>query len=149
VEVIAVDPRKKVLTLAEEFKAFALKGSVVDLAVGLIIGAAFTQIVRSLVDHLVMPVVNIFVPSEHASYTEWAVTINHSRIPFGLFLGDVVNFLIVALALFFLVRKFLAWVLTLHRHEAAKEETPPLTRDQELLTEIRDLLKEARPPLAG
>jgi large conductance mechanosensitive channel len=141
-ERIAVDARKKVLTLAEEFQAFALKGNVVDLAVGVIIGAAFTKIVDSLVSNVLMPLVNCVMPTGQLSYTDWAIEINGSLIPFGKFLGDVVNFFLVALVLFFLIRKFLAWVLSLHHHEAAKAETPPLTRDQELLTEIRDLLKK-------
>jgi large conductance mechanosensitive channel len=142
-----MDPRQKVLTLAEEFKAFALKGNVVDLAVGVIIGAAFTKIVDSLVANVLMPLLNSALPTGHASYTDWAFEINHTPIPFGKFVADVVNFLVVALALFFLVRKFLSWVLSLHHHEATKPETPALTRDQELLTEIRDLLKKE--PMAG
>ncbi len=147
-----MDPKQKVLTLAEEFKAFALKGNVVDMAIALIIGAAFTQIVNSLVKNILMPVINIFAPTEHNSYTKWHYEINGSDITFGVFIGDVVSFLFVSLALFLFVRKFLAWVLTLHQHQAAAEETPPLTKDQLLLTEIRDLLKQqapAAPPPAG
>ena len=137
-----MDPRKKVLTLAEEFKAFALKGNVVDLAVGVIIGAAFTKIVDSLVANVLMPLLNSVLPTDSASYTLWAFELRAGTpIPYGKFLGDVANFLLVALALFFLVRKFLTWVVNLHRHEAAKAAPPPLTRDQELLTEIRDLLR--------
>jgi large conductance mechanosensitive channel len=144
-----VDPRKKVLSLAEEFKAFALKGSVVDLAVGVIIGAAFTKIVDSLVTNVLMPLLNSALPTGQASYTAWTLTINGSEVHYGKLIGDVVNFILVALALFFIVRKFLAWVLTLHRTEAAKEETPPLTKDQQLLTDIRDLLKQQPPGTAA
>ena len=135
-----LDARKKVLSLAEEFKAFALKGNVVDLAVGVVIGAAFGKIVDSLVKNVIMPLVNTVLPTE-SSYTKWYFEIGNTRIFYGLFIGDVVNFFIVALALFLFIRKFLGWVMSLRRGEAAKEETPPLTRDQELLTEIRDLLK--------
>jgi large conductance mechanosensitive channel len=134
-----------VLSLAQEFREFALKGNVVNLAVGLVIGAAFTQIVKSVVDNLLMPVINIFVPNNDESYTKLSWAIGGSEITYGKFLGDLVNFLIVALALFLFVRKFLGWVLTLRHREADKEETPPLSRDQELLTEIRDLLKHAPP----
>jgi large conductance mechanosensitive channel len=95
-----------------------------------------------------MPAINIVVPAD-TGYTDWNITINGSKILYGKFIGDVVSFLVVALALFIMIRKFLGWVLSLHRHEAAKEETPPLSRDQELLAEIRDLLKQSRPPLAG
>ena len=136
--------------MIEEFKKFAMRGNVVDLAIGVIIGAAFTKIVDSLVGNILMPLLNAALPTGHTSYTTWAIEIGGSRIPYGAFLGDVVNFLLVSLALFFLIRKFLAWVLSLHRHEATKTELPPLTKDQELLSEIRDLLRksagEAPPP---
>jgi large conductance mechanosensitive channel len=132
-------------SLAEEFKAFALKGNVVDLAVGVIIGAAFSKIVTSLVENVLMPSINTVLPTGQDSYKNWVVEVRDGTpIPIGLFLGDVVNFLLVSLVLFLLIRKFLAWVLSLHRHEAEKKETPPLTRDQELLTDIRDLLKANR-----
>ena len=139
-----MDPRQKVLSLAEEFKAFALKGNVVDLAVGIIIGGAFTQIVTSLVTNVLMPLLNAAVPGGQTSYTQWAFTLNGADVPYGKFVGDVVNFLLVSLVLFLLIRKFLGWVLSLRRHEASQPETPPLSREQELLTEIRDLLKQAR-----
>ena len=144
-----MDPRQRALTLAEEFKAFALKGNVVDLAVGVIIGAAFTKIVDSMVANVLMPAINSVLPTGHASYTDWAIVIRATPIPFGKFIGEVVNFVLISLVLFFLIRKFLGWVLSLHRHEAAKAETPPLTRDQELLTEIRDLLRNVTPAPAA
>jgi large conductance mechanosensitive channel len=137
-----MDPRDRVRTLAEEFRAFALKGNVVDLAVGVIIGAAFTRIVDSLVANVLMPLLNSVLPTAQESYTEWAFTLNGSRVPFGKFLGDVINFLLIAVALFLLIRKFLGWVMSLHQSGAVAEETPSLTRDQELLTEIRDLLRK-------
>ena len=144
-----MDPKQKVLTLAEEFKAFALKGNVVDMAIALIIGAAFTQIVNSLVKNILMPLITVIAPTEHPN---WHIPVGRENILVGAFVGDVVNFLFVSLALFLFIRKFLTWVLTLHRHEAATEEMPPLSKDQQLLTEIRDLLKQqaqgATPPSA-
>jgi large conductance mechanosensitive channel len=137
-----MDPRKKVLGLAEEFKAFALKGNVVDLAVGVIVGAAFTKIVDSLVSNVLMPLLNSALPTGQASYTEWAFRIGDTPIPYGKFIGDVANFLLVALALFLLIRKFLGWALSLRAAAPTEAELPPLTRDQELLAEIRDLLKK-------
>jgi large conductance mechanosensitive channel len=134
------EPTKKALSFAEEFKGFAFKGNVVDLAVGVIIGAAFGKIIDSLVKNLIMPLVSLVVPGEEA-YTAWALEIEGKKIPFGLFLGDVVNFLIVALVLFVFTVKFLGWLRKLHKEEAAA--LPPLTKDQELLTEIRDLLKKS------
>jgi large conductance mechanosensitive channel len=125
----------KARTLAEEFRNFAFKGNVIDLAVGVIIGAAFGKIVSSLVENIVMPVLGIMLPGDKG-YEGWAFTIGAATIPYGKFLGDVVNFLIVALALFFFTVKFLGWVLQ------TKKEAPVLTKDQELLIEIRDLLKK-------
>ena len=128
----------RAFSLLDEFKAFAFKGNVIDLAVGVIIGAAFGKIVESLVKHIIMPLISTVLPGEQG-YAGWKWTINGVEIPFGLFLGEVVNFLIVALALFVFTVKFLGWVTRLRKEETAA--VPPLTKDQELLTEIRDLLK--------
>jgi large conductance mechanosensitive channel len=134
-----MDPRKKVLSLVEEFKAFALKGNVVDLAVAVVIGGAFNTIVQSLVANVIMPLVNLVLQTGQASYTEWKFNIGATEVPYGKLIGDVVNFLVIALVLFIVIRKFLGWVMTLRSAEAPPL---PLTKDQELLTEIRDLLKE-------
>jgi large conductance mechanosensitive channel len=135
----SLDPARTALSLFDEFKAFALKGNVIDLAVGVIIGAAFGKIVDSLVKHIIMPLVSIVLPGEQG-YLDWKWVINGKEIPYGLFLGDVVNFVIVALALFIFIVKFLGWLMHIRNEEVAA--IPPLTKDQELLTEIRDLLKQ-------
>ena len=129
--------------LLAEFKKFALKGNVIDLAVGVIIGGAFAKIVDSLVKHIIMPSVSLLFPSEQ-TYTSWKLVIGAKEIPYGLFLGEVVNFLLVALALFIFMVKFLGWVMKGRAVEAnAPAPAPaPLTKDQELLVEIRDLLKK-------
>jgi large conductance mechanosensitive channel len=132
---------KKALSLFEEFKKFAFKGNVIDLAVGVIIGAAFGKIIDSLVKHIIMPLISVIMPGEQ-SYVGWKLVIDGKEIPYGLFLGEVVNFLIVALALFVFIVKFLGWIMKVKKQEAAAP--PPPTRDQELLMEIRDLLKEKR-----
>jgi len=139
----SLEPTKKALTLLDEFKAFAFKGNVIDLAIGVIIGAAFGKIIESLVKNVIMPLISLVIPSEE-SYTEWAFAIGDKKVPFGLFLGDVVNFLIVAAVLFFFTVKFLGWLLHAHKEEVAA--LPPLTKDQELLAEIRDLLKNRAAP---
>jgi len=138
---ILAAPAKGAFSLFEEFKAFAFKGNVVDLAIGVIIGVAFGKIVDSLVKHVIMPLISILIPGEQG-YLAWKWVINGKEIPYGLFLGEVVNFLIVALALFFFIVKFLGWVMKTKKEEIAAP--PPPTKDQELLAEIRDLLK-ARP----
>lgn len=130
-------PAKKAFSLFDEFKAFAFKGNVIDLAVGVIVGTAFGKLVQSLVQNILMPVVGVILPGGKG-YEDWKVTANGKVIPYGLFLGDVVNFLIVALALFLFIVKFLGWIMRFKKEEATSPPQP--TKDQELLTEIRDLL---------
>lgn len=129
----------KALSIVSEFKAFAFKGNVVDLAVGVIIGGAFGKIVDSLVKNVIMPFIGSIVPGEQG-YAGWKAVVNGKDIPYGLFIGEVINFLIVAAALFVFIVKFLGWVM---RSKAeAPAAPPPPTKDQELLAEIRDLLKK-------
>jgi large conductance mechanosensitive channel len=137
----SLDPKKRAFSVLEEFKNFAFKGNVIELAVGVIIGAAFGKIVDSLVKQIIMPLISVVMPGDQ-SYVTWKWVINGKEIPYGQFLGEVVNFLIVALVLFFFIVKFLGWVMRLKKEEAAA--TPPaLTKDQELLAEIRDLLRRS------
>jgi large conductance mechanosensitive channel len=103
-----------------------------------IIGAAFAKIVDSLVKHIIMPFVSVVLPAKQ-SYLEWKWTVNGKDIPYGLFLGEILNFLLVAAVLFLFIVKFLGWVLRTRKEEEVKPTM--LTKDQELLTEIRDLLK--------
>jgi large conductance mechanosensitive channel len=132
-----MDATLKARNLAEEFRNFAFKGNVIDLAVGVIIGAAFGKIVSSLVDNILMPLIGVILPGE-TGYAGWSITVGAKVIPYGKFLGDVVSFLIVALALFLFTVKFLGWVM-----KTKNDSPPPLTKEQELLTEIRDLLKNS------
>jgi len=139
----------------KEFKEFAIKGNVVDLAVGVIIGGAFGTIVTSLVNDVVMPPIgllvggvdftNLFVvlkegtkaPAPYASLAAakaaGAVTLN-----LGVFINTVINFLIVAVAVFILVKS----INRLRRHQEAAPAAPP--RSEVLLEEIRDLLKNQK-----
>jgi large conductance mechanosensitive channel len=133
--------------MLEEFKKFALRGNVVDLAIGVIIGAAFNGVVQSLVGDLFMPVIgavtggldfsNYFIP---LSSKVTADTLIEARkqgavLAWGNFITLVINFIIVAFVLFLLIRL----MNRLIRAEAAKP--PPPTRQEELLAEIRDLMK--------
>jgi large conductance mechanosensitive channel len=136
-KVTALDPTKKVFSLFDEFKKFAFKGNVIDLAIGVIIGVAFNGIIKSLVDNIIMPVISLVIPGGQG-YESWAWDINGKKIPYGLFLAAILNFLIVALVLFLFIVKFLGWVMRSKKEEEAVP--PPPTKDQELLTEIRDLL---------
>jgi large conductance mechanosensitive channel len=131
-----MDVSKKAISLMEEFKTFAFKGNVVDLAVGVIIGAAFGKIVDALVKNVIMPFIGAILPGEQG-YLGWKFVLNGKEISYGLFIGEVVNFLIVAGVLFFLIVKFLGCLI---KSKSVEVEAPPLTKDQELLREIRDLL---------
>jgi len=131
-----METRKKVSALLEEFKNFALKGNVIDLAIAVVIGAAFGKIVDSLVTNIIMPLVSLFMPGDQG-YVAWKWVVNGKEIPYGLFIGEIVNFLVVALALYIFIVKFLGMIMK----SKQEEPPPPPTKDQELLTEIRDLLK--------
>ena len=129
--------------LAAEFRAFALKGNVVELAIAVIIGAAFGKVVDSLVKHLIMPALSVILPAQQ-SYTGWKLVVNGKDIPYGLFLGEVVNFFLVALAVFLFIVKFLDWVTRRRAKEPEAAAPAPPTRTEQLLAEIRDLLKARR-----
>ena len=134
-----------------EFKEFIMRGNVLDLAVGVIIGGAFQKIIGSLVNDIIMPIItmitggidfsNWFIALDGNTYTSLAKAqeANASTLNYGVFLTEVINFLIMAFAVFCLVK-------ALNRLHRKKEETPapPPAPSQEelLLTEIRDPLKE-------
>ena len=133
-----VGARNRAFSMLEEFKQFALKGNVIDLAIGVIIGAAFAKIVDSLVKHIIMPLISVAIPGKQG-YLDWKWVVDGKEVPYGLFLGEVVNFLVLAFVLYLFIVKFLGFVMRTKKAEAAAP--PPPTKDQELLAEIRDLLK--------
>lgn len=117
----------------EEFKKFALKGNVVDLAVAVIIGGAFGKIVTSLVNNIIMPLVGVLLGG--VNFSSLAITINNAVITYGVFLQNIVDFLIIALTLFVAIQimgKF---------KKGAPQEPEKTPEDIVLLQEIRDLLK--------
>jgi len=93
------EPKRGVVT---EFKEFVLRGNVVDLAVAVVIGAAFGAVVKALVNDLITPIVSI--PSRHTNFEDLAITVRGARFAYGDFLNTVLSFLIVAAAVFFLVK---------------------------------------------
>jgi large conductance mechanosensitive channel len=131
---------EKAWTLLDEFKAFAFKGNVVDLTIGVIVGGAFHNILDSLVKNLIMPLIAILIPGQRP-YTHWQFTARGSTIHIGLLLGDVAHFLLISAILFLFLVKFLGWLM---RTKKPDEAAPALSRQEELLTEIRDLLKGSR-----
>lgn len=144
--------KTKVLSLVDEFKKFALKGNVIDMAIGVIIGASFTKVIDSLVKHVMMPLINVFVPGT-GSYADWAPEIVRDKpVPVGLFISEVINFLFVSLVLYVFAVKFLGWIRDLRKQEREEEivAPPEPPADVKLLTEIRDLLKaKGTPPDAN
>jgi large conductance mechanosensitive channel len=132
-----------------EFQAFIMRGNVIDLAVGIIIGAAFTSIVSSLVKDILNPILgllvggidftNLFVTLKgpHAATLADAQKAGAVTMNFGLFINAVINFLIVAFAIFWLVKG----ITKLHRAPPPPEVAPAPTPTETLLTEIRDILK--------
>jgi len=119
----------------KEFRDFAVKGNVVDLAVGVIIGAAFGKIVSSLVADLIMPLVGIFLGGLNYSALVWEV--GDAKITYGKFIQNVLDFVIVAWVIFLMVKA----INHFRRKEEEKPSEAPPPRQEKLLEEIRDLLK--------
>ena len=123
-------------TFFEEFKAFAMKGNIIDLAVAVVIGGAFGKIVSSLVDTVIMPSIGLILGG--INFTGWELRIGDSVIAYGKFIQSVVDFLVIALVVFIALR-------TAHRFEKKKEEEKPEAKPTEevlLLREIRDALQK-------
>lgn len=118
-----------------EFKTFISRGNVIDMSVGIIVGGAFTAIVNSLVGDLFTPIINLL--TGELNFSEWVIPIGTSQLMIGSFLQSVLNFLLTAFCLFLLVRG----ANKLHKKKEEAPAAPPKpSKEEELLTEIRDLL---------
>lgn len=132
------------MSLISEFKAFAMRGNVIDMAVGIIIGAAFGKIVSSFVDGVVMPPLGLLIGG--VDFSDLAIVLKEAvgetpavLLRYGAFIQTVVDFLIVAFAIFIAIKA----MNSLRRKEAEAPSAPPApTKEELLLTEIRDLLRE-------
>ncbi len=139
------------MKLFDEFKEFAMRGNVVDMAVGIIIGGAFGKIISSLVADVIMPPIGLLLGGidfkdmmftmkeaiiEGGEVVTPAVTLNY-----GMFIQNVVDFLIIAFAIFMAIKGMNSLKRKKEEEPAAPEAPPAPTKDQELLSEIRDLLK--------
>lgn len=120
------------MKLLKEFKEFAMRGNVIDLAVAVIIGAAFGKIVSSLVDDMVMPLLGLVLGG--VNIAEKSVTIGSAIVKWGLFLQNIIDFIIIAFAIFLAIK-------VLNRLKKEKKAKPEET-EVSLLKEIRDLLRE-------
>jgi large conductance mechanosensitive channel len=120
--------------MLKEFREFALKGSVIDFAVGLVIGAAFGAIVTSLVNDIIMPIIGILLGG--VDFATLSIQVGEATIMYGKFIQAIVNFLIIAWVLFLVIK-----AANRMRKPVAPPEPPGPSAEETLLTEIRDLLK--------
>ena len=125
--------------MLNEFKKFAFKGNVLDLAIGVIMGAAFGKIVSSLVTDIMMPLIGLLFPSK-PDFTNllW------NNIKYGNFIQIIIDFLITAVAIFIFVKAINTAKEKMAKEEETEEKTPEVDSKEELLKEIRDLLKEGK-----
>ena len=130
--------------MLKEFKTFAMRGNVVDMAVGIIIGAAFGKIVSSLVADLIMPPIGVLLGG--VDFSNLAITIKAAAdgaaavtLNYGKFIQTVVDFIIIAFSIFMIIKAMNAFK---KKEVEAPSEPPPPPREEVLLTEIRDLLKQ-------
>jgi large conductance mechanosensitive channel len=129
--------------ILNDFKAFAMRGNVIDMAVGVIIGGAFGKIVSSIVDDLLMPIIGIIIGG--IDFKNLSLTIGDAKITYGNFLQNTIDFLIIAFCIFLIVKGITAMTNKIKKDEAAAaEEAAPAEPSEEvkLLTEIRDLLQK-------
>jgi large conductance mechanosensitive channel len=134
------------MSVMKEFKEFAMRGNVVDLAIGIIIGAAFGKIVTSLVNDILMPPIGMILGG--ADFSHFAIVLRAATadvpevaIRYGVFLNAIIDFVIVAFAIFLLIKG----INSLRKKEAAQPAAPPApSKEEKLLTEIRDLLARSR-----
>lgn len=131
------------MSIIKEFREFAMRGNVVDLAVGVIIGAAFGKIVSSLVADIIMPPLGLLIGG--IDFKQFAVTLRAAQgdIPavvmhYGVFIQNIIDFVIVAFAIFMAIKL----INQLNRKKEEPAAAPVPTKEEVLLTEIRDLLKE-------
>ncbi|HBR4090870.1 TPA: large-conductance mechanosensitive channel protein MscL [Klebsiella pneumoniae] len=132
------------MSIFKEFREFAMRGNVIDLAVGVIIGAAFGKIVSSLVADIIMPPLGLLIGG--IDFKQFALTLRHAEgttpaviMHYGIFLQNVFDFLIVALAIFMAIKV----MNKLNRNKKESDVKAPVSRDILLLEEIRDLLKDS------
>lgn len=124
------------IKIVDEFKNFISRGNVIDLAVGVIIGAAFQNLVTSLTNNIISPILGCFT---EADFTAYYLKIGSLNLKYGAFLTDVINFIIMAFIVFLIV-KFMNKLLAKEKNK--KEEVIKVSDEVKLLEEIRDLLKD-------
>ncbi len=124
----------------KEFKEFALKGSVLDMAVGVIIAGAFGAIVKSLVNDVLMPIIGIITGGNDIA--GFVVTVGSATLGVGAFLSAVINFLLIAIMLFIIIKIANISLKAFNKQKEDKKPVEPVFTELDYLKEIRDLLKE-------
>ena len=123
--------------IIKEFRDFIKRGNVVDLAVAVVMGSAFSAIINSIVNDIIMPIIGVLIGG--INFTGLSVTLGDATIKYGNFLQNVINFLIIALCIFIVVKLMNKFFV---KNEEVKEEAPAKSDEVLLLEEIRDLLKK-------
>ena len=124
--------------MIKEFKEFIMRGNVIDLAVGLVMGSAFTAIVNALVESIIMPFIAGF--SGNADVSDMAMSFNGSPIQYGVFLQAIIDFLLIALVLFFVIKGINSLAEIRNKVEIEEEVEVEAPAVEDYLAEIRDLL---------
>lgn len=124
------------MSMIKEFKDFAMKGSLIDMAVGIIIGAAVGQMVSTLVESLLMPIIGVLMGG--VNFAELSIAIGDAQIGYGAFIQATIDFLIIAFVLFMILKA----IAKMKVNAEAEQTKEPDTADVVLLTEIRDLLRQ-------
>ena len=128
------------IKVIDEFKTFISRGNVLDLAVGVIIGAAFQSLVTSLTDNIISPILGCF---SEVDFTDYVLNIGNLSLRYGAFLTDVINFIIMAFIVFLIVKFMNKLLLKKNKEDEKNEEVVKVDSDEViLLREIRDLLKD-------
>ena len=122
-----------------EFKEFALKGNVMDMAIGVIVGGAFKGIVDALTEHILNPIIGCFTTG---GLEGWTVKIGEAELGIGAFIMAIINFIILAFVLFLMLKGMNKMISLRKKEEEAEEEAAEPSAAEKLLTEIRDLMKE-------
>ena len=124
--------------MIQEFREFIRRGNVIDLAVAVVMGAAFTSIVNSLVDDIIMPLIGVLLGG--IDFSSLSFMVGDAEILYGNFIQAVINFLIIALVIFFIVRAVNRANAMAFGEEEETEEEEEASAEEQLLSEIRDLL---------
>ncbi len=126
-------------SFVKEFKEFAMKGNVMDMAVGVIIGGAFGKIVSSLVDNILMPIIGVLTGG--MDFSALSIMVGDAKVNYGMFIQNVIDFLIIAFCIFLMIKGMNKLTKKKEAEPEAPAPAPEPSAEEKLLSEIRDLLK--------